>query len=384
VSAEDLVAAPTAMDEDELVAALAAEREARAQAESRAAERDARVAKLEADVRDIAKLRDNFHNLYREEREMRAAAEQTAEQRSEEHGHLESEVVHLTAEVERLRRSIARLQAAPSPEASAARSQPDEAVRGMERELGVVISHAADLEVAIAQRSEELAAATQRIEALERELASAPREPGATPTPVASAGDDELAAAQRRIHDLDGALASLQSEHSEMRRARDRVAEQRSALKVQLESEQARRAEAERVAAEAGARATEAVRVEADALRQLQAMREAAERTDLALQAATASIGVLEQRLREAEQAHSAAEARIAQLTEELGFVRSNVLTGHNDAQARGLLRRRGRPATPAGHVETVGTPVDATPVPVSGTPEDVEEILHRRLFGDS
>jgi len=65
VSAEDLVAVPTVMDEDELVAALAAEREARAQAESRAAERDARVGKLEGDVRDIATLRDNFHNLYR-------------------------------------------------------------------------------------------------------------------------------------------------------------------------------------------------------------------------------------------------------------------------------------------------------------------------------
>jgi hypothetical protein len=104
---------------------------------------------------------------------------------------------------------------------------------------------------------------------------------------------------------------------------------------------------------------------------------------------ARATIGVLEQRVHEAEQARATAEQRSTELAEEVGFMRSDVLNGTAQPSARrNLLRRRpaeaGRPGRPGGpHIEAVGTAVgNAAPVEVTGTPEDVESALHRRLFG--
>lgn len=371
-------------DPDDLRAALEVERAARAQAEAVARQRDDMVAKLQNDLRDLARLRDNFHNLYREERELRAAAEQLADDRNETHGTLESEIASLSAEVDRLKRQLARQQPAPAAPVIAAAAAPsgaDPRITDLERELGVIIAHAAELEAAVAERSAELEEATRRSQDLEREVAATRGQRTSASAPPAA--DAEPSAIQLRLHDMEGELAVLGKEHSDLRAAHDRLAAARQRLEEQLGEEQAQRAAADRAATEAGQRAAEAVRREAQAIDEAGRLRAAAESTDLALQAAKASIGVLEQRLRDAEQLRAAAEQRVGELEEELSFVRSSVLTGRSDAASRrSLLRRR---TAPAGPIEATGTPVvDTTPVEVTGAPEDVEQALHRRLFGDS
>lgn len=294
MSGEDLAAGPATsggpglgyVDIDQLHAMLAAEQAARQHAEAVAA-------KAQDDLRDIAKLRDNFHNLYREERELREAAERGADAAISERNRLESDVVRLQGEVDRLQRAAARpappvvnapAAASPPPVVSAAPAPTGDAARlDLERELGVVISHAAELEAAMARR------------------------------------DAELAAARAEQSDL----------------------------------------------------------------------RAAAERADRDLLAARAALGVLEQRLHDAERAREAAEQRAAELAEELAFVQSSVLTGRDDRGRRGLLRRRPAAAAAAeqptapGHVEAIGTPVPPAPVEVRPSSESVDEALHRRLFGD-
>jgi hypothetical protein len=389
VSAEELAAGAAMtsgpslgyVDIDELQAMLAAEQAARQRAEAFAAERDSRAAKAEADLRDIAKLRDNFHNLYREERELRETAERTSEAAVEERNRLESDVVRLQSELDRVKRAAVR-PAAPAVSGPSSGGK-DAALLDLERELGVVISHAAELEGAMAERDAELARATRRVEELELAMAAL------RTADTAAAGSAADEATTRRIHDLDAELATARAENGDLRAAHERLADKHRQLEQQLAAEQAQRAAAEAVATQADERARQAVGTEAEAVRRHQQAHAAAEHADRDLQAAKAAIAVLEQRLRDAEQARGAAEQHAAEVAEELAFVQSSVLTGRDDrAGRRGLLRRKptatAPPAgeTPPGHVETVGTPVQPAPA-VAASSESVDEALHRRLFGD-
>jgi predicted nucleic acid-binding Zn-ribbon protein len=436
VSAEDRVMAPqqssdggvATLSDDDLLDALNSARAARARAEQLYTERDEAVAKLQAEVRDLSRLRDNFHSLYREERELRSEAERTAEERIGERDALQQEVILLHSDVDRLDRMVQRFQAQraeqPAVETSAPTMAPtspaaDTRVQELERDAGMLRAHAAELETAVTERTAQLSAANQRVTDLEREVAMARTqlagsEAGERDSAVAGAnrriaeleselatlrashqalqsGRSEhaadLAAGARRIHDLDGELASLRLQHADLQAAYDRVVAARDALKQTIAGEQAQREEAQHLSESAQQRVQEAVMREQEAVRAANHHQTAAERADHELQAAKATIGVLEQRVHDAEAARAAAEQRAAAVGEELSFVRTDVLTGHAAAPAkRTLLRRRpadhSRHAT-ATHVETVGTAVgaDAT-VEVSGSPEDVEAALHRRLFG--
>jgi chromosome segregation ATPase len=399
--------------EDELDAALATERASRSAAEARAAELDERLARLAVETRDLTRLRDNFHSLYREERELRTAAEEIADQRSQERDELQQQVILLSSDVERLDRQVTRLQQAraavqaatptaaaevqPTAEAPSTADGPaphdtagDARLVALEQELGALHAHAADVELALTQRAADLAAAGQRVSDLEREVTAARAQLSEAPTAQADVVPAaESAAATRRLHELDGELATLRAEHADLRAAHDRAAAARDGLQAQLHTAQEQRGQAERFAATAEQRVEEALLREQEAVREAQTRRAQAERAELELQAAKASIGVLEQRVRDAEAARDAAEQRAAALEQELDVVRSEMLTGRPAAAKRTLLRRR-----PAGtdrgkadavpHMETVGTAVNGgPPLEVAGAPEDVESILHRRLFGD-
>ena len=383
------------LGDDDLLDALHAERAARTRAEQLSAERDEAVAKLQAELRDLSRLRDNFHSLYREERELREEADRIAEERSEERDTLQGEVAMLRADVERLDRMVTRYQAeraaTPAPtaapaatEAAAPQPSTDSRVLELERELGMFRAHTAELENAVAERAAELATANQRATDLEREVAMARSQlAGIDP---ASRGEQgvELDAAARRIHDLDGELASLRTEHTDLRKAHERLTAARDALAESVKAEQAQRLEAQRFVAGAEQRVQDAAAREQEAVRAAHQYRAALEHADHELQAAKATIAVLERRVHDAEEARNAAVRRTEELEQELSFVRSDVLTGHpvHAAKRGGLLRRRGPETARAGHVETVGTPVATPTVEVAGTPEDVETALHRRLFG--
>jgi hypothetical protein len=301
---------PDDVDVDQLRVAFVAEHHGRLRAEALAAERDETIARLQAELRDLGRLRDNFHSLYKEERQLRAEAEQVAEQSRDERDLMEREVVRLASEVDRLERHIVRLQ------------RPDAAD----------ISHVAA--------------------------------PAAATAPAPPA---ELIAA------VDALTAELAS-----------------------------------------------IRAERDALLAGQAVvdgyREAAERAELSLQAANASLAVLEQRLRDVDEARQDAEGRAAAAEDELADLRTSVLTGRAESGTRRSFLRRRASVEPAPAVSTpapaaTGASVGASsaapslPAPagapssqpqelppaahgraieLSGVPEDVEEALNRRLFGGS
>lgn len=90
--------------------ALAAERAARQQAEQTVAEQR-RELKLRGDeMRTFTVLRDNFHDLYREEHDIRVAAEAVARDAMAERDRLGAEVVRLSGENNRLRTALSRAQ----------------------------------------------------------------------------------------------------------------------------------------------------------------------------------------------------------------------------------------------------------------------------------
>ena len=443
VSAEDRAVAPqgssggvATLSDDDLLDALNTARTARARAEQLCIERDEAVAKLQGEMRDLMKLRDNFHSLYREERELRTEAERLAGERSAERDALQNELILVRADLDRLGRMVERLQAqraeqpaeipaAPTAATGAIAPAVDARVQELEREMGLLRAHAAELETAVTERTAQVTAANHRVTDLEREAAIARTqlagsEPAELDDTAAAAANrrvaeleselatlraehqalqggrsehaTELAAALRRVHDLDGELASLGLEHAALRTAHDRAVAARDAFKQTITGEQAQREEAQRFAESARQRVQEAMVREQEAVRAAQQHHAAAERSEVELQAAKATIAVLEQRVHDAEQARAAADKRAAEVGEELSFVRSDVLTEHTRAPApakRTLLRRRpadnAKRSTTQRHVETVGTAVvaDATAtVEVSGTPEDVESALHRRMFG--
>ena len=398
---------------------LDAERAARARAEERYAEADRLVAKLQHEQRDLLKLRDNFHSLYREERELRAEAERVAEERSIERDNLDAEMVVLRADLDRLDRIVKRLQANPAPQAPAtptADGNVDARVQEMERDAGLLRAHAAELEAAIAERNAALNAVSERVTTLEREVATARVQliGGESAATAAAAGriaelegeiarlraaqsdgdgSEALAAANRRVHDLEGELATLRLERENLQTAFDRAAATRDEFKKSLTGMVAERDEAQRLSGGAEQRIRQAVSREQDAVRIAGERQAANERTEQELQVAKATIAVLEQRVHDAERARTNAEQRSMELAGELDFVRNDVLNNATTAPAasrkQNLLRRRpaeaGRPGRPGGPivVETVGTPVaNATPVEVSSSAEDVESALHRRLFG--
>jgi len=407
VSAEDVAVAlqgaasgsvSTLSSDDDLLDALDTERAARARAERLYAEADASLAKAQREARDLLRLRDNFHSLYREERELRAEAERVAEEHSIERDGLEAEIIVLRADVDRLDRLVKRYQAARAERETAAADTAatdravDTRVHELERDTGMLRAHAAELEAAVGERTAALTAANQRVADLEREVAMARAQlAGSEPAgeSATSANAEELAASVRRIHDLEGELATLTAEHADLRAAHDRAAGARDEFKRNLSAALTEREEAQRFVASAEQRLQVAVTHEQEAARAAGERQAAAERAEQDLQVARATISVLEQRVHEAEQARATAEQRSTELAEELGFVRSDVLNGTAQPSARrNPLRRRpaeaGRPGRPGGpHIEAIGTAVgNATPVEVTGTPEDVESALHRRLFG--
>jgi len=387
VSAENLAVAQqgpsdpsvATLSDDELLDALNRERAARQRAEHLYVERDEALARLQVEMRDLGRLRDNFHSLYREERELRSEADRIAEERIQERDALQAQVLLLQADVDRLDRMVSRYQAqrggqaeAPAPAPTAAQpAQPEAAgdarAHELERETGVLRAHAAELEAELST----LRATQQALQSGRGDHAA------------------ELAAAVRRVHDLDGELAGLRAEHADLRTAHERLVAARDALKQSLAGEAGQREEAQRFAGSAEQRAQEAVTREQEAVHAASLHRTAAERAEQELQAARATIAVLEQRVHDAENARAVAEQRSTELSEELSFVRSDVLAERSAAPAkRTLLRRRpaesgnGRHGAVA-HVETVGTAVGVEKeVEVSGAPEDVEAALHRRLFG--
>lgn len=438
MSAQDLAVAQqepsdssaATLSDDDLLDALNRERAARQRAEQLYVERDETLAKLQVEMRDLGRLRDNFHSLYREERELRTEADRVAEERSLERDTLQQQVMLLQADVDRLDRMVSRYQAQaqraekPAATAQPAAAQPapaagDTRAPELERELGLLRAHAAELEAAVAERTASLGAANQRVTEMERELAmartqTAGGEDGADAAVAAAnrrvaeleselsalrtthqalqSGRSEhaadLAAAVRRVHDLEGELATLRTEHADLRAAHERLSAARDALKQSLSGETGQREEAQRFAASAEQRVQEAVTREQEAVRSANQHRGAAEHAEQDLQAARATISVLEKRVHDAEAARAVAEQRSTELAEELSFVRSDVMAERPAPARRTLLRRRpaengnGKHAA-VGHVETVGTAIGVEKaVEVSGAPEDVETALHRRLFG--
>lgn len=383
---------------------------ARARLEQLLAAKDDAVTRLERELKDLAKLRDNFHSLYREERQLRAESDRVAAERSSERDRLEEDLIVVRGDVDRLQRMLKRLQeAGPAPAVAAIASAPiapapmppatagaspeaiaaAEQVRELQREAGMLRAHAAELEGAVFQRGAELAAANERVASMEREvvlartqLAAAARSDSSDAVAEAASAA-ELAAAARRLHDLEGELASLRLEHSGLVTAHERTIASRDALREQLAAEQKARHEGESYVTGAEQRVQQAMLREHEAIRAADDHRLAAERSEQQLQAAQATIAVLETRVHDIEAARADAERRISELQEELDFVRSSVLTGRSEPQPakRGLLpRRRSEPAKAVtGRVE----PHPAATVEVSGAPaEDVESALHRRLFG--
>jgi chromosome segregation ATPase len=444
VSAEDRAGAQGSsggvgtLSDDEILDALNTARAARARAEQLYMERDEAVAKLQGEVRDLMRMRDNFHSLYREERELRSEAERVTGQSREERDGLQNELILVRADLDRLNRMLERLQAqraeqleaVPAPTIPAIPGPPavpamDARVQELEREMGLLRAHAAELETAVSERTAQVAAASHRVTDLERELVMARTQvAGSEPAEDSDTvganrriveleselaalraahealqggrteNAAELAAAMRRAHDLDGELASLRVEQAALRTAHERAVAARDAFKQTIAAEQAQREEAQRLSASAQQRVQDAVVREQQAVRVAQQSQAASERAEVELQAAKATIAVLEQRVHDADQARDAAEKSAAAVWEELHFVRTDVLTERTPAPAtapaaakRTLLRRRPAESAKLGaaprHVETIGTAVAADKtVEVAGTAEDIESALHRRMFG--
>jgi len=68
------------------------------------------VDRLEAELRTFTVLRDNFQELYRQERDARIAAEREVDRRRAERDRLESEVHMLHSKLHNLRIALARWQ----------------------------------------------------------------------------------------------------------------------------------------------------------------------------------------------------------------------------------------------------------------------------------
>jgi hypothetical protein len=94
----------------ELRDALKTERVLRERLEQVNADQDDRLAAAQTQVRDLTRLRDNFHELYRAERDARLAAEALAEDSTRDRDQVQTEMLVLRAEGERLRYSLSRLQ----------------------------------------------------------------------------------------------------------------------------------------------------------------------------------------------------------------------------------------------------------------------------------
>ena len=411
---------------------LAAERAARV-------EQEERLKRLQADVRELSQLRDNFHTLYREERESREAAERMADERREAAEHQQVELAGLRSDVERLRRTASRLQetlaaqaALVAPVAGAGVADSSSArVAELERQLAEMVERNQAL---LAQRAAESlgigaevdSAAVLRVTELERKLAeltthydalrsehtamlSAPSD--AAPSAAQSELVAEASAATLRVAELEHELVVLRAEHAELRGALDRAVTAQRGLEESLRREQSRarddvRAEKERAdrgVAAAEDRIAAAERAAAEALarlepsaREVEVLRARIEQREGALRIAQASVEVAERRAHEAEEARATADQRAADLEQELDFLRNEALAGRAETKGRSLLRRR--PSTPpaadrrpGGLVETVGRatpsspPAQAVPPPAAApaaTADEVEQALHRRLFG--
>jgi hypothetical protein len=102
------------LDSEATVAQLRAELDSE---RSRHAHRDAamsalddRIAALAAQVRELTQLRDNFHLLYREEREARQAAELAAAEAGEARDRIEGELIVLQARAGQTRRALQQVR----------------------------------------------------------------------------------------------------------------------------------------------------------------------------------------------------------------------------------------------------------------------------------
>ncbi|HXA30413.1 MAG TPA: hypothetical protein VN193_16890 [Candidatus Angelobacter sp.] len=84
----------------------------------------AEVQRLEAELRAFTVLRDNFHDLYREERDARAAAERQVEAVIAERDRLHAEVGMLHAQLHSVRETLARTQRQPAARTVELRGQP--------------------------------------------------------------------------------------------------------------------------------------------------------------------------------------------------------------------------------------------------------------------
>jgi hypothetical protein len=71
---------------------------------------DDRIAALSVQVRELTHLRDNFHRLYREEREAREAAEREAGAAAQARDQVEGELLVLQARSGQLRRHLERVR----------------------------------------------------------------------------------------------------------------------------------------------------------------------------------------------------------------------------------------------------------------------------------
>jgi SMC interacting uncharacterized protein involved in chromosome segregation len=90
--------------------ALFAERTARQRAEQKAADQEKELQHLTAEMRTFTVLRDNFHELYRQERDGRIAAERVAHDRIAERDRIQAELDRLHADNAQLRTALVRTQ----------------------------------------------------------------------------------------------------------------------------------------------------------------------------------------------------------------------------------------------------------------------------------
>jgi hypothetical protein len=109
-------------DVQELRNALLSERSARQEAEQTIAQQRKDLERLAAEIRTFTVLRDNFHDLYRQEHEARLAAERIAADRIAERDRLEDSAERLRVDNATLRSALSRAQrprtAAPDRELS--------------------------------------------------------------------------------------------------------------------------------------------------------------------------------------------------------------------------------------------------------------------------
>jgi chromosome segregation ATPase len=94
----------------QLSAELDHERARQAHRDQAMAALDDRIAALAAQVRELTHLRDNFHQLYREERTAREAAELAAGDAAEARDRIEGELIVLQARTGHTRRALERVR----------------------------------------------------------------------------------------------------------------------------------------------------------------------------------------------------------------------------------------------------------------------------------